>query len=320
MRWIATLARCICPGMLLFAFLVSCRPSQSPVPDESGSQFTRTLFIERVIESASIESGLRKPSGMVVGAGGRFYLADTDNNRIILFDKDLRLTNQVGGFGGGDSRLGRPTWLTIDNELSVVVSDFGNRRLCRFDSELHFVNEIPFYSSDDPLKFGYPSGLFATRHGEIWVGDKDNGRIAVFAVNGQFDRFIGASSGAGLMRDPAKIVLDNQQVLVCDAGNYRVAVYDLFGGFLRDFGENELHHPTGLCRLGGLYAVVDQELNQICVYDAEGALTDVFGPLLVGNSAPLLAPSDIVVLPDGRLVISDSGNNRLLICRLVEGQ
>jgi sugar lactone lactonase YvrE len=257
---------------------------------------------------------------MAVGAGGGVYLADTDNSRVILFDKDFRLTHQVGGFGGGDSRLSKPSWLAIDNDLAVVVSDFGNRRLCRFDAELHFIDEISFYSTDDPLKFGYPTGLFVARHGELWVGDKDNGRIAVFSVSGQFDRFVGTSSGAGLLRNPDKLVLDNQQVLVCDAGNYRVAVFDLFSGFTRDFGDGELRLPVGLCRMGGLYAVVDQELNEIFVYDTKGTLVDSFGPSLVGNTVPLKSPSDIVLLPDGRYVISDSGNNRLVVCRLVEGQ
>ena len=65
-------------------------------------------------------------------------------------------------------------------------------------------------------------------HGELWVGDKENGRIAVFGVNGQFDRFIGSTSGAGLLRNPEKIISDNQRLLVCDAGNYRIAIFDLF--------------------------------------------------------------------------------------------
>ena len=291
MRWIATFAALIFTGFVAITYVSSCRPSQTPIPDESPFTLSRTLVVDRIVESASIEGGLRRPCGMAVGAGGGVYLADTDNSRIILLDKDFRLTHQVGGFGGGDSRLSKPSWLTIDNDLAVVVSDFGNRRLCRFDAQLHFIDEIYFYSTQDPLKFSYPTGVFVARHGELWVGDKDNGRIAVFSVNGQFDRFVGTTSGAGLLRNSEKLVLDNQQMLVCDAGNYRVAVYDLFGGFTRDFGDGELRHPTGLCRMGGLYAVVDQELNQIFVYDSNGSLVDSFGPSLAGNAVPLKFPS-----------------------------
>jgi NHL repeat len=320
MRWIASPARFVFYGILSIAYLTSCKPSQSPVPDESSSASSRTLVVERIVESSSIEGGLRKPCGLAVGIADRLYLADTDNNRVILLDKDFRMTHQQGGFGGGDARLSKPSWLAIDNDLAVVVSDFGNRRLCRFDSDLHFINEILFYSYDEPLKFSYPTGIFVARHGEVWVGDKDNGRIAVFSVNGQFDRFVGTSSGAGLLRNSEKMILDNQQMLVCDAGNYRVAVYDLFGGFVRDFGDSELSRPTGLCRMGGLYAVVDQELNEILIYDSDGQLVDNFGPSLTGNPVPLKSPSDIVSFPGGRIVISDTGNNRLIVCRLVEEQ
>lgn len=320
MRWIAASLTLILTGCLAITLISSCRPSQSSVPHETPSTSSRTLVVDRMIESTNIEGGLHWPCGMAVGLGGDIYLADTDNSRVIHLDKDFRLTHQVGGYGGGDSRLSKPSWLTIDNDLAVVVSDFGNRRLCRFDARLHYIDEISFQSAEDPLKFGYPTGLFVARHGELWVGDKDNGRIAVFSVNGQFDRFVGTPSGTGFLRNCEKLILSNQQVLVCDAGNYRVAIYDLFGGFTRDFGDNELRHPTGLCLLGGLYAVIDQELNQIFLYDADGVFVDSFGPTLVGNSVPLNSPSDIVVLPDRRIVISDSGNNRLVVCRLVEGQ
>ena len=53
-----------------------------------------------------------------------------------------------------------------------------------------------------------------------------------------------------------------------------------------------------------------------CFYDYSKLIFRT-GPTLQGNVKALKEPSDIAVLADGRLVITDSGNNRILICRVM---
>jgi hypothetical protein len=44
------------------------------------------------------------------------------------------------------------------------------------------------------------------------------------------------------------------------------------------------------------------------------------GPGITGSSVALNHPADVAVLSSGRLAIADSGNNRLLICRIIYQQ
>ncbi len=63
--------------------------------------------------------------------------------------------------------------------------------------------------------------------------------------------------------------------------------------------------------------VLDRRNSKLQCFDAEGYLVFEMGPSLPGDQAALKNPSDLLLLPDGMLLISDTGNNRLVLCRIV---
>lgn len=262
---------------------------------------------------------LKDPAGMAVDAAGNVYVVDSGNDRLVKLRANLDPSVETGGFGSQSGLLNRPSFVTIDNELNLWVSDEGNRRLSRFDGQLNYVDEIPFYDSDNPLRFGFPSGIAVADYGEVWVADRENNYITVFDNLGNFERLVGDFGySGGQLLNPEKIVLDDDDnFIVADGGNQRLVVYDGYGNFSHELKLNSLRYPISLALSGSRMWVLDGGTGVIVLIDAEGRILFRCGPVLVGSERGLIEPTDLVLLSDDRLLISDSGNSRLLVCRII---
>jgi sugar lactone lactonase YvrE len=277
------------------------------------------LLVEKEISGQVLGKSVLRPFGLATDSRGAVYVCDAGNNRIVKFYLDLTPDVEIGGFGTSEGAFNRPTFIVIDNDLNLLVSDEGNRRICRYNSRLQFVEELGFYEDEDPLKFGYPSGVNLTDYGEVWVADRERNRIAVFNNVGTFDRFIGEFGYAGgQLRSPEKIVKNQRGgFIACDAGNSRLVAYDEYGNFLREISDDSLDYPISAASDNRRLWILDGAVGKIYMFDGWGRKVFQAGPTLAPDSRALKEPSDMVILPDGRLMISDSGNNRLLICRIL---
>jgi len=306
--------------VLVLVFLASC--GRPPRPEPPQSEFLKTpiaLLVEQEISGRVLGKPLLRPFGLATDARGAIYVCDAGNNRIVKLNPDLTADVEIGGFGTDEGAFNRPSFIVVDYDLNLLVSDEGNRRLCRYNSRLQFVEELAFYDDEDPLKFGYPSGVNLTDYGEVWVADRERNRIAVFDNVGTFDRFIGEFGYAGgQLLSPEKIVKNRRGgFIVCDAGNGRLVVYDEYGNFLREISDNALDYPISAASDNRGVWILDRSTGKIHLFNNGGRKVFQTGPILAGNGWALKEPSDIVILPDGRLMISDSGNNRLLVCRIL---
>jgi sugar lactone lactonase YvrE len=197
------------------------------------------------------------------------------------------------------------------------VIDEGNRRICRLDSRLQYTDELSFSDPDNPLKFGAPGGAAVDRSGNIWISDRDNNRVAVFTLVQQFDRFVGEFGyGGGGLSSPSKIVIDRQgSHLVCDVGNRRIAIYDEYGNYSRALEDPDFREPAGVAvDDNDRVWVIDRITARIFVFAPTGNRLLVVEPTLPGLRLPISSPADIAVFGD-RIFISDSGNDRVLVCR-----
>lgn len=277
------------------------------------------LLVEREIDGAVMGQRLKNPAGIAVDAAGSVYVVDSGNDRLIKFKANFDPIVETAGFGTQSGLLNRPSFVTIDNELNLWVSDEDNRRLSRFDGQLNYVDEIPYYDSDNPLRFGFPSGIAVTDYGEMWVADWENSYITVFDNQGRFERLVGDFGySGGQLANPEKIVIDdNDNFIVADGGNQRLVVYDGYGNFSRELMLKNLEYPVSLAVSGENYWVLDGVAGKIILIDAEGKVLFTCGPVLIGSKRSLREPTDIVLLENNRLLVSDSGNNRLLVCRIL---
>lgn len=317
------------PILLAVAAIVACaRPPGLPAGEgplgrgltNGGSRRQPVaLLVEREIDGAVMGERLKSPAGLAVDATGNIYIVDSGNDRLIKLQANFNPIVETGGFGNQSDLFDRPSFVTVDNDLNLWVSDEGNRRVSRFDGQLNYVDEIPFYDSDYPLKFGFPSGIAVADYGEVWVADKDNNNIAVFDNQGNFERRVGDFGySGGQLLNPEKIVLDDDHnFIVADGGNRRLVVYDGYGNFSHEIKLENLQYPVSLAISDEGFWVLDGGAGTIILIDTAGKVLLECGPVLVGSKRSLREPTDIVLLSDDRLLISDSGNNRLLYCRII---
>lgn len=289
------------------------------IQNEQPSSKPLALLVDSEISGQVLGKSLRRPAGVAVDRFGVLYLIDAGNHRIIRFDNNLRPVSEIGGAGRDPGEFERPEFISIDNNLNLYVSDAGNKRVSRYDAKLNYVDEVRFADDSDPLKFGEPSGIGLTGYGELWLADRGNGRVALYDNQGRFDRFVGDFGYTGGQLDsPEKIVRDiDNSFLVCDGSNARVMIYDDYGNFSRAIRNEQFEYPVAISVGVGGYWLLDGISGKIFFISRSGELLLSTGPSISGTSLAIKRPSDIAVLPDDRLVISDSGNNRLLILTVI---
>lgn len=284
------------------------------------AQSKNFLIFEKEIRGDVLGISLNNPFGLAVDFQGNIYLSDAGNDRIIKFNDSLKPLSQFGGYGAYEGGLNYPTFITFDNGLNMLVSDEKNRRVSRFNSQLNYVDQISLIDPDDPNRFGYPSGIGCTEYGEIWVADREDNQILVFNNVGNFDHILGDYGYAGgQLSSPEKIIRDkNSDFIVCDAGNKRMIIYDEYGNYKFELSSNEFEYPISAAVTKDHYFVLDSPLGEVIQMNKKKEIVAIFGPKLPGDKQLLTNPSDILFLPNNKVLISDSGNNRLVLARLIE--
>jgi DNA-binding beta-propeller fold protein YncE len=295
------------------------KEDKEKTPEREQKSVPVGLIVEHEISGVVLDERINEPVGVAVDNRKNLYFTDAGNNRLVLFDRDLKAVREIGGFGGESNQFNRPGYLAIDNGLTLLVADAGNKRIARYDSELNFVDEISLIDVEDPFKYGEPSGVALTDYGAVWIADGDKNRLVLFDNVGTFDRFVGdfGYSGGQLLH-PGKLVVHKDEFFVTDPGNYRVAVYDAFGNFSREIVDEKLEAPVAVAiDKDGRCWVLDESTGMLFLFDEQGELLYLTGPQVAGTLQPLKHPGDIALFNKSRMVIVDSGNNRLLVCSIV---
>lgn len=280
------------------------------------------LVIQSEISGDIFGQRLKHPTGLALDADGNIYICDQGNNRIIKFSDSLTARRDKGGYGNETGLFKKPSFVTVDNGRQILVSDTDNRRLQRFDADLIYLDQIPLTDASDPLKYGAPSGVGLLKDGSIRVADYERNRLIALNNVGVFDQFVGAlGSRGGQLEKPEKVVVDDDDnVFVCDRGNSRLVVYDKYNTFSREISDEQMSRPVAaVIDSSAVLWVLDQETAEIHCFSLTGILLSPKPIQILGSATRPDQPSDIVLLPHDRILISDSGNDRLLLCSIVYG-
>jgi len=307
--------------LLLLLTLMGCGgPPKTQPRTVTTEPSSSVLLFESQIDGTILGQPLQSPFGIAVAHDGSFVVVDAETNRLIYFDEHGQPVHEVGGFGYGEGTFNHPTFATWDSQLNLIVSDENNRRLVRVDLGFNFVEEVLLKDDDDPLKFRYPSGVAVNSYGETWIADREADRLIVLDNLGEFDRFVGDFGySGGQLSAPEKVIIDrDDNIIVCDAANARLVRYDAYGNFEQETTDESFVYPIACILDNDRLWVLDQEAGVICL-DRQGRFQFESGLQILGDSRRLKGPSDIAVLGTDRLIIADTGNRRLVICRVVSG-
>jgi putative component of membrane protein insertase Oxa1/YidC/SpoIIIJ protein YidD/sugar lactone lactonase YvrE len=88
-------------------------------------------------EAGSLPGQLMSPFGIAMGSSGYFYVADTKNNRIQIFDSAFDIVNIIGSYtaqsGYSNGQMNNPMDIDVDSNGTVYVLDQYNNRIQIFD-------------------------------------------------------------------------------------------------------------------------------------------------------------------------------------------
>jgi len=305
--------------------LVSCSARQADVSESElfrPRRIPQQIVFKKEISGQVLSYRIKSPSGLAVDAANNLYVSDSDNHRLIKFDADLNPVRDFGGYGSGAGRFLFPEDIVIDRGLNLYVLDTGNRRVVHLDARLNFVEEI--FPEDDPDEIianrGKLSGLQVSELGEITVLDYDNSRLIRMDNFDRFSRYVGDFGyGRGSLMNPQDLASDaNGRSYVADAGNGRIAVYDDYGNYLFEIGNQYLVNPT---------AVAVSNYNVVWVFDREALAILAFAPngKFLFEAAALEKKEGfdyreveaMAVSEDGNLYLADGGRNRILVYSVI---
>ena len=160
-------------------------------------------------------------------AEGNVYVAEYgQNNRVQVFDRDLKFVRQIGRTGQGDGELSRPQSIVVSGKM-LYVADACNNRIAVFSLDGTFVRNMG-KTGASPGEFRFPYGLEKINADQFLVTEFGNMRVQ------RIDAHTGAGMGtwgtsgrlAGELMNPWATVVDARgRAVVVDAANNRLQVF-----------------------------------------------------------------------------------------------
>jgi tripartite motif-containing protein 71 len=315
-----------CAKLLTIFFLLGCACASYVTNKEGNNLSSDNLGLAKGLQPVSVigvegwgTSPLSFPTGITLDFLGNIFITDTGNNRVVECDPQGRFLREMGGFGWETGQFNHPTYLTTDNGLNIYVVDSQNKRIQRLDHNLNFVAVINVENSGDFAGLGLPEGIAMTPSGEMILSDMQQDCLIILDNVFHYERsFGGFGSGGGNLRDPLGICIDREgNIFVADSHNNRVAMFDRFGNYLKEFGERTLNVPSGVAvDQNQLTFVANTGNNSISIFDRQGNLILDYGDLGTGF-ANFSRPTDLKFGPNGKLYVVDSGNDRVVILEVI---
>ena len=166
-----------------------------------------------------------EPMGITVHpTTGQIFIADSNNHRIQVLNKDLTYSHSFGQYGSSPEQFTYPCDVTFDNEGYLYVADFDNHCIKKFTSTGQYILTFSSYGSN-PGQIKDPTSIIIDNN-LLYVSEYGNNRISIFDTNGCFIHCFGKSgSGEGEFNSPCGITVDSLgNLYVSDTLNNRLVV------------------------------------------------------------------------------------------------
>ena len=287
------------------------------------------------------------PQGVLLHSGGRVYVADSGGDRIAVFERNGTQAGEIGFPGHGPLEFGSLFDLAVEPDGRVVAADSGNDRVqfaarAPNGSYVHGGSFGMRGGGDGELRL--PTGIDTGPGGDIFVADHDNNRVQRFDADGAYMSQFPVADADGVPAAPLGLAVGpGGSVHVTATGNHSVYVFAPGGELLRTVDAAAAHprldagqtFPDGrLVQTAGSGVAFDTPINldvgpdgrmylveemggRVRVLDADGSpLFDVGTPAAPGEfygDSSFMRPTDVAVDRNGRIIVADSGHDRLQV-------
>ncbi|NMM47571.1 peptidyl-alpha-hydroxyglycine alpha-amidating lyase family protein [Marinigracilibium pacificum] len=141
------------------------------------------------------------PHGLTVDEEDNIWVTDTGLDQVFKFNRKGKLLMTLGiAHEKGDDHIhfNRPTDVAVLKGGSFYVSDgYGNSRVIKFSKEGKFQFQWGEKGSNEG-QFNLPHAIDVDFEGNVYVADRENGRVQKFDSNGKFLKSWDTPSGAAV--------------------------------------------------------------------------------------------------------------------------
>ncbi len=130
-------------------------------------------------EKGTKEGQFMYPQGIAIGPDGSVYVVDGLNFRVEIFDSQGEYSDKFGKQGDTQGTFSRPKGVAIDAAEQVFVADGLLNLVQVVDNVGEYLGKIGG-ESETPL-FAQPYGIWVDKQGRVYVCDRGNDEIKVFA-------------------------------------------------------------------------------------------------------------------------------------------
>lgn len=224
-------------------------------------------------EFGVMEGQFTEPSGVTVNAQCDIIVADTNNHRIQVFDREGRFKFQFGECGKRDGQLLYPNRVSVNR----VTGDF-------VVTERSPTHQIQIYNQYGQFirKFGasilqHPRGVCVDNQGRIIVVECKVMRVLIFDM---FGNILHKFSCSRYLEFPNGVcTTDKEEILISDNRAHSIKVFNYEGQFLRQIGgEGITNYPIGVgINQKGEVVVADNHNNfNLTIFSQDGNLLNAF--------------------------------------------
>lgn len=257
-------------------------------------------------------------------------MTDTNNNRVIIFDKDFNRVKDFGAkddagktngkAGTGVGEFNAPTGIDVEEKVNnegqkyyrIYVSDSNNNRVQTFNYDGTSLTYWRLTSGETDYPFSFPAGIRIDD--KIYVADLKNNRIVILSKeDNSFLNYLKAFGGYtdegenGKFREPSDISADSTYLYVVDSQNDRIQIFDKKNyAFYKKIGFGSEDSLYGIAVDNDYIYVSDMLKDKVYRMKKDGSLADK------KELAVSKAPVGLKLSGDYLYVVS-SGENKILI-------
>ncbi|XP_023236199.1 B-box type zinc finger protein ncl-1-like isoform X1 [Centruroides sculpturatus] len=257
-------------------------------------------------EFGVMEGQFTEPSGVAVNAQNDIIVADTNNHRIQIFDKEGRFKFQFGECGKRDGQLLYPNRVAVVKTSGDIIV-----------TERSPTHQIQIYNQYGQFvrKFGanilqHPRGVTVDIKGRIIVVECKVMRVIIFDQMGNVLQKFGCSKH--LEFPNGVVVNDKQEIFISDNRAHCVKVFNYDGSFLRQIGgEGLTNYPIGVCiNQNGEILVADNHNNfNITIFTQDGQLVNA-----LESKVKHAQCFDVALMDDGSVVLASKDYRLYVYC------
>lgn len=257
-------------------------------------------------EFGVMEGQFTEPSGVAVNAQNDIVVADTNNHRIQVFDREGHFKFQFGECGKRDGQLLYPNRVAVNR----MTGDF-------IVTERSPTHQIQIYNQFGQFlrKFGanilqHPRGVCVDNKGHIVVIECKVMRVIIFDMLGNVLQKFSCSR---YLEFPNGVCTnDKQEILISDNRAHCIKVFNYEGQFVRQIGgEGITNYPIGVgINYAGEVVVADNHNNfNLTVFNQDGAMISA-----LESKVKHAQCFDVALVEDGSVVLA-SKDYRLYLYR-----